>query len=154
MRRPSLPPLLLATLLLAPLAAHAIAPTALKTEFLENPLAIDTTQPRFSWVVEDPSTGAKQTAYQLQASSSPEKLAKGEADLWDSGKVASNQSHLVEYGGRALVSRQSVWWRVKTWDKDNQEGPWSAPGSFAVGYLAEEDWKAQWIKAPLQPDNN
>jgi len=154
LRRPSVPPLFLAALLLAPLAAHAIPPTALKTEFLENPLAIDTTQPRFSWVVEDPSTGAKQTAYQLQASSSPEKLAKGAADLWDSGKVASHQSHLVEYGGRALVSRQSVWWRVKTWDKDNQEGPWSAPGSFAVGYLAEKDWKAQWIKAPLQPDNN
>ncbi|NDE47276.1 MAG: hypothetical protein EB006_14790, partial [Betaproteobacteria bacterium] len=95
---------LLATLLLAPLAAHAIVPTALKTEFLENPLAIDTTQPRFSWVVEDPSTGAKQTAYQLQASSSPEKLAKGAADLWDSGKVACHQSHLVEYAGQPLVS--------------------------------------------------
>jgi alpha-L-rhamnosidase len=84
-----------AALLLAPLdavPAQAIEPTTLKTEFLENPLAIDTAKPRFSWFVEDATTGAKQTAYQVQAASSSEKLAKGEADLWNSGKVASEQS--------------------------------------------------------------
>ena len=92
---------LFAILLVAPLAAQALEPTSLKTEFLENPLGLDTAKPRFSWIVADPAEGAKQTAYQVQASSSEEKLTKGEADLWDSGKVTSDQSHLVEY---ALVS--------------------------------------------------
>ncbi|NBS40999.1 MAG: hypothetical protein EBS73_17495, partial [Betaproteobacteria bacterium] len=109
---------LVATLLLAPLAAHALEPTSLKAEFLENPLGLDTTKPRFSWIVEDPAEGAKQTAYQVQASSSEEKLTKGEADLWESRKIVSGQSHLVEYAGKPLVSRQQAWWRVKSWDKD------------------------------------
>jgi alpha-L-rhamnosidase len=144
----------LTALLLVPVGACAMEPSPLKTEFLENPPALDTAKPRFSWIVEDTTAGAKQSAYQVQAASSPEKLAKGEADLWDSGKVTSDQSHLVEYAGKALVSRQPVCWRVKTWDKDGKETGWSPAGSFSIGLLAEEDWKAQWIKTPLKPENN
>ena len=139
---------LLTVLLLAPLAAHAIAPGALKTEFLDNPLGIDTTKPRFSWTVEDTTPGAKQTAYQVQAASSPEKLAKGEGDLWDSGKVMSDQSHLVEYAGKPLVSRQQVWWRVKTWDQVGKETGWSETACFEVGLLDAADWSARWIRTP------
>jgi alpha-L-rhamnosidase len=140
--------LILSALLLAPLAAHAIAPTALKTEFLDNPLALDTAKPRFSWVVEDTTPGAKQTAYQVQAASSPEKLAKGEADLWDSGKVASDQSHLVPYAGKALASRQPVWWRVKGWDQNGTETDWSKPARFELGFLDDKEWQAEWITVP------
>ena len=93
----------LAALLLAPLAAFAAGPTRVKTDYLESPLGIDTTMPRFSWIVEDTDPGAKQTAFQVQAASSPEKLARGEADLWDSGRVESAQSHLVKYDGKTLV---------------------------------------------------
>ena len=145
---------LLTALLLAPLAAlHAAEPSSLKTEFLENPLGLDTAKPRFSWIVEDTTPGAKQTAYQVQAASSPEKLTQGEVDLWDSGKVSSDQSHLVEYAGKALFSRQPVWWRVKTWNKDNKEGGWSKPASLEIGLLALTDWgNSQWITAPkVQP---
>ncbi|NBT72509.1 MAG: alfa-L-rhamnosidase, partial [Betaproteobacteria bacterium] len=137
---------LVATLLLAPLAAHALEPTSLKAEFLENPLGLDTTKPRFSWIVEDPAEGAKQTAYQVQASSSEEKLTKGEADLWESRKIVSGQSHLVEYAGKPLVSRQQAWWRVKSWDKDGKETAWSKPASFELALLEEKDWKAPWIR--------
>jgi hypothetical protein len=48
---------LLAALLVAPLTVHAIEPTSLKTEFLDNPLGIDTAKPRFSWIVEDTTHG-------------------------------------------------------------------------------------------------
>ena len=48
---------LLAALLFATLAVHAAAPTTLKTEFLDNPLGIDTAKPRFSWIVEDTTHG-------------------------------------------------------------------------------------------------
>jgi alpha-L-rhamnosidase len=119
---------LLIARLLAPLAAHAIAPTALKTELLQDPLGIDTVKPRFSWIVEEATPGAKQTAYQVQAASSPERLAT--PDLWDSGRLASGPSHLVEYAGKALGSRQQVWWRVKSWDKDGKETGWSKPAQF------------------------
>ena len=146
---------LLAALLLAPLAAFAAGPTRFKTDYLENPLGLDTTKPRFSWILEDPAPGAKQTAYQVQAASSPEKLARGEADLWDSGRVESAQSHLVKYDGKTLVSRQRVWWRVKSWGKDGKETGWSEAARLEVGLLVPEDWSAQWIKAPeIAPVNN
>jgi alpha-L-rhamnosidase len=149
----------LTALLLAPLASlhgdQATKPTSLKTEFLTNPLVVDTALPRFSWIVEESVPGAKQTAYQVQAGSSPEKLAKGEADLWDTGKVESDQSHLVNYGGKPMVSRQRVWWRVKSWGNNGRETQWSDTASLEVGLLKPEDWSAQWIKAPdLVPVNN
>ncbi len=136
-------------LLLAPLVAQAIAPTFLKTDFLENPLGIDTAKPRFSWIVEDTTPGAKQTAYEVQAASSP---GFQEPLLWDSGKVSSEQSHLLEYAGKPLVSRQQVWWRVRSWGKDGHDTGWSQPGRFEVGLLGTADWAgAEWISAPRFP---
>jgi alpha-L-rhamnosidase len=150
--KPSLP--LLTALLVAPLAAHALQPTALRTEFIENPLGLDTAKPRFSWIVEDPAEGAKQTAYQVQASSSEDELIKGEADLWDSGKISSDQSHLVEYAGKPLTSRQQVWWRVKSWDQAGKETSWSQPARFELALLEDKDWTAPWVRAELPPENN
>ena len=145
---------LFAILLLAPLAARALEPTSLKTEFLDNPLGLDTAKPRFSWIVADPAEGARQTAYQLQASSLEEKLTKGEADLWDSGKITSDQSHLVEYAGKPLASRQQAWWRVKSWGKEGKETVWSKPALFELALLEEKDWSAPWIRTDLPPENN
>lgn len=90
--RAYLPRALLLSLALFASNGFAQVPTALRTEFLENPLGLDTTRPRFSWIVEDPSTGARQTAYQLQLASSLEKLVAGVVDLWDSGKVTTAKS--------------------------------------------------------------
>ena len=155
MTNPTTTALAIAALLLAPLVALALEPTWLKTEFIENPLGLDTAKPRFSWIVEDPAEGAKQTAYQVQASSSERKLAQGEADLWDSGKITSDQSHLVEYSGKPLASRQQVWWRVKSWDKDDKETAWSRPASLETGLMAKSDWgAAEWISAPTMPPDD
>jgi alpha-L-rhamnosidase len=139
-----------AATLLATLAACAAVPGSLRTEFLENPIGIDAAPPRFSWVVEDLTPGARQTAFRVQAASSLEKLDAGVADLWDSRKVDSDQSHLVAYGGRSLVSRQTVWWRVKSWDQAGREGGWSQPARFEMGLLSDSDWQAAWIAAPAE----
>ncbi len=140
----------LSALLLAPLAAHAIAPTSLKTEFLENPLGIDTAKPRFSWIVEDSKPGAKQTAYQIQAASRPDGFST--PDLWDSGKVASDETLGLEYAGKPLASGALVWWQVKIWNGADQESAWSQPARFSVGLLDPRNWKAKWIGAP--PDES
>ena len=41
--------------------------------------------------------GQKQTSYQVLMASTPELLGKVKGDLWDSGKVASDQHIQVEY---------------------------------------------------------
>src|ERR1051325_3870394 len=66
----------------------------LKTEYRTNPLGIDGELPRLSWQMESDASGAKQTAYQVRAASSADQI--GQADLWDSGKIESDQSvHVV-----------------------------------------------------------
>ena len=69
-------------------------------------------QPRLSWQLETSQRGARQSAYRILASSSREALNGKNAELWDSGKIESERSVHVSYGGDALRSRQRVCWRV------------------------------------------
>ena len=45
-------------------------------------------------------------------------LRETNGDLWDTGKVASDQSLHVAYAGKALASHASCWWKVRVWDQD------------------------------------
>ncbi len=119
----------------------------LRCEYLVEPLAVAEERPRLSWIVESDGRAQKQTAYRVLVASSAEGLARDEGDLWDSGRVESDETVHVEYGGRALASRQRCWWKVKSWDGDGGEGAWSEPACFAMGLLAPTDWKAEWIEA-------
>ena len=89
--------LILSALLLPPLAAlHAADVATLRCEYRENPLGIDAEKPCLSWVIEErnqkpEARDQKQTACQVLVASTPELLAKAKGDLWDSGKVESDQ---------------------------------------------------------------
>ena len=97
-----------------------IVPAHLRCEYRENPMGIDAAKPRLSWRMEvggqrSEVRGQKQRAYQVLVASSPELLAKDQGDLWDSGKVKSDQSIQVEYAGKPLVSGQHCFWKVRVW---------------------------------------
>jgi hypothetical protein len=72
-------------------------------------------------------------------------LKKDRGDLWDSGKVASDQSIQVEYAGRPLASRQQCFWKVKVWTLTSSA--WSKPAFWSMGLLTPADWQAKWVKA-------
>ncbi|WP_418262527.1 hypothetical protein [Flavobacterium faecale] len=76
----------------------------LKCEYRENPLGLDNTKPRLSWKLKETnqSRGQQQTAYQIIVASTLGNLNNNRGDLWDSGKVESNQSVNVEYSGNKL----------------------------------------------------
>lgn len=59
----------------------------LKCEYLKNPLAIDNTQPHFSWKMTSRNNGAHSTAYHILVATEIDKLNENQADLWNSGKV-------------------------------------------------------------------
>jgi alpha-L-rhamnosidase len=87
------------------LSSHAaINVSGLRCEFAVNPLGIDAAKPRLSWLLTSSKRGQKQTAYQILAASDENKLQSGQADIWDSGKVASDQSIQVSYKGPTLSS--------------------------------------------------
>ncbi len=117
----------------------------LRCEHLANPLGIDEVFPRLSWKLESTQRGERQTAYRVLVASSAETLARNVGDLWDSGKVASDQSTLVAYAGRPLGSRESCVWKVRVWDKDGNGSNWSEAASWTMGLLHISDWQAKWI---------
>ena len=55
----------------------------LRCEYLTNPLGIDVTRPRLSWVLESYTRGQFQTAYRILVASSEENINKNIGDLWD-----------------------------------------------------------------------
>jgi alpha-L-rhamnosidase len=119
----------------------------LRCENRDNPVGIDAEQPRLSWWMQSPARGQRQTAYRVMVASSESLLQQGEGDLWDSGKITSDRSIAVAYGGRPLRSGQTCWWKVRLWDREEKETAWSEPAQFITGKLKPEDWQGQWIGA-------
>ena len=132
----------------------SILPSALTCENRETAF-IDTQNPRLSWIneLESNTRGATQTAYRIQVSSNPDLLQSDTPDLWDTGKVNSDQSYLITYAGEVLESTKSYWWRVMVWDEKNRASDWSTPSRWTVGFLDKSEWKARWIGAPWQGDD-
>lgn len=135
---------LLSAFCLPVLAASPVNLLNLKTEQLPNPEGIDAVMPRLSWEISGEVRGIEQEAYQVIVSSSDEKLAAGEGDLWNSGRVVSGQSVHVQYSGAPLKSKMRCFWKVKVWTNKGESG-WSAPAYFSMGLLDYADWKGRWI---------
>ncbi|MEY2430228.1 MAG: alpha-L-rhamnosidase [Verrucomicrobiota bacterium] len=132
-------------LLSIPCARAALTPSSLRCEYLESPLGIDEPYPRLTWRIESSERGQKQVAYQILAASDEKELKQDRGDLWDSGKVASDQTVNIVYAGKALSSRQFCFWKVKVWDKDGRASDWSKPSRWSMGLLKPDDWKAQYV---------
>lgn len=115
---------------------------SLTCEYREALLGTDVRVPRFGWKLESDRRGTVQTAYRIQIAESEEGF---EAPLWDSGRVESDRSVLVEYGGPAVRSRTRYSYRVKAWDNYGRESEWSRPGWWETGLLSPEEWQAEWI---------
>ncbi len=136
------------SLLVLATAAHAaVSTTNLRCEYLTEPRGIDTVEPRLSWVVESLDRGEKQTAWQLLVASSPSLLAQDEGDLWDSGKVAGDQTYGISYKGLKLPSRSQCFWKVRSWGKAGEPSEWSKIASWTIGLIEPSDWSAKWVDA-------
>ncbi|WP_258104225.1 family 78 glycoside hydrolase catalytic domain [Marinoscillum sp. MHG1-6] len=111
-----------------------------------NPSGV-TGNPYFGWNFNTPDDKEWQTAYRILVASSPDILTRDKADMWNSGKVVSDQQNYVYYNGSELSSGTRYYWKVQSWDKDDNEGVYSDIAHFDVGLLKNEDWGgAKWIK--------
>ena len=111
-----------------------------KCEMLENPLAIDSKKPHFSWRMRSGKNGAAQQAYQIIVASLPGKLNEEEADLWNSGKVEGSVPNDIAYAGKELKPRTIAYWKVRVWNQDGKPSEWSSTAHFGIGILDEKDW--------------
>ena len=131
-------------------AAYRLFVDHVKCEYKTNPLGIDVARPRLRWKIRASQRGTIQSAYHIRAANRVEDLLSGRDLLWDSGKVKSDQSVHVVYGGPPLAARQRVWWQVRVWDNHRSVSEWSEPAWWEMGLLKTSDWHADWIEPDLK----
>ena len=129
-----------------------ITATELRCEYADNPIGIDISQPRFSWILQSIQRGQMQSAYRILVATTVEKLNKNISDKWDSGKIGSEQSVNIPYQGKALSSGEKCFWKVRVWAGNGKTSGWSASAVFEMGLLNQSDWQGQWIG--MGPDSN
>lgn len=121
----------------------------LTVEYFTNPVGIDDSNPRLSWIIESVYRNTHQTAYQIQVSKSSDF-----SDLiWDTDQVHSDQSVHIVYEGSALESRERYYWRTRVWDNYGIQSGWSEPAFWEMGLLNEDDWQADWIEPGFEQDS-
>ena len=64
---------------------------------------------------------------------------------WDTGRVDSAASADIPYDGRPLARGARYAWRVRVWDENQAESPWSDPAAFEVELDPETGWRGSWI---------
>jgi alpha-L-rhamnosidase len=138
--------LALASTLIVPnlFVAKKLSVSGLTVEYHDNPIGIDILQPRLGWVLDSRQRGQTQTAYRIFVATEQSLLKDGKADMWDSGKVNSNQTSQIVYAGKPLQSKNKYYWTVHVWDK-NGNGFHAAAAYFVMGLLKKTDWQAKWI---------
>ena len=128
--------------------ACSVTLSALRCEYLCDPLGIDVAEPRLSWqltATDANARGQRQSGYHVLVASTKDLLDQGKGDLWDSGMVASDQSVHVVYRGGPLRSRTRCYWKVRVKDENGAVSDWSESARWTMGLLNEADWSARWI---------
>ncbi|MBR2808383.1 MAG: family 78 glycoside hydrolase catalytic domain [Oscillospiraceae bacterium] len=117
----------------------------LTVEYKSEPLGMDCVQPRFSWKLDSERNDTFQTAYRLTVNG---------GDLsYDSGRVESEQSVLIEYLGPAFAPRTAYAFEVTVWTNQGESA--SASSRFETGRLSYKEFEAnaKWITHGFEADN-
>lgn len=136
------------------LAANSETSAALRgltVDAITSPVGVESPRPRFSWHYEGTARGFRQSGWRILVATTPEALATGQPDLWDSGWQNGPETLNLPYSGQALRSAQVAFWRVET-RSNNGLTFTSEPAAFEMALLSAEDWAgARWIARQEEP---
>jgi len=107
---------------------------------------IGTPVPRLSWMTETAAADWRQVASEIEVTTGDG------AVLWSSGRVESDRSLFVAWGGPPLRSRQRCVARARVWGSDGSASPWSEPAALEAGLLELSDWTARFVGPPPDED--
>lgn len=127
--------------------SHLLAPTTLRCDGRNAPLAVADAQPQFSWILTAASPalhGVRQTAWEIEVAAAQHAFTSARNPLWDSGIVHSPVTSGIEYKGRALKPLHEYAWRIRVWDEHGRPSAWSAVAEWTQA----PSWHAHWIESP------
>lgn len=115
----------------------------LNCDHLVNPIGIDNSHPRLSWMLNDTRKGAKQTAYQIIVDTDSLSVINGQGKIWDTKKTQSDEI-LITYSGQRLKPFTRYYWKVNVWDMNEVQSS-SGVSVFETGMMNISNWKGSWI---------
>ncbi len=101
-------------------------PSSLRVDYIRTPQSthINSEAPMFSWEVE--LKAGKQSGYQIVV------VDSAGDEVWDSGRVVSDNNYAAEYEGRPLQRGMTYSWRVRYWDRQGKVSKFSKAQSFTI----------------------
>ncbi len=112
----------------------------LTTEYMSEPLGIETDGVRFGWKMKSNVTGAAQSAYQIRLYEENEDMTP----VWDSGKVIDSKSVGIK-GPDELKEGCKYIWKLSVWNEYSKQI--MASSSFETAVSEDKVWKsAEYIK--------
>lgn len=119
--------------------------SSLKVNHMKEPSGVVDARPVLSWVVESPNRNVMQQAYEVR-------VFRDGRSVWRSGRVESQESVAVEYGGEPLASGTRYEWQVRVWDDRGRMSKWSERSAWLTGMMTDGEWRARWILPAEQTD--
>ena len=136
--------------LMSLMSAQGLEVVNLRTQYLTNPLGIDTPHPAFSWQLTSDERSVSQQTYQIVMSTD----ASMTDIVYDSGVVESAASANVGLEGLDLTPSTRYYWQVSVTDNRGNTAV-SAPGAYFETGLSDGNWDgAVWIGAGTGGINN
>ena len=114
-------------------------------------------KPRLSWLLVSDAPaerGQSQSAYEILVAGSRADLDAGKGELWNTGKLKSDETIQIPYDGKPLASEQQAFWKVRVWNGAGDAGAWSEPATWTAGLMEPSDWKAKWIGFDEKADDD
>ena len=125
------------------ITAQKILITNLEVDKLNSPHGLDNKNPKFSWIIDTDHYNVLQTHYQVFVAT--DKVFSKNSLVWDSGKVASDESVYVNYLGKELAYDTQYFWTVKVWTNKSKRSSQSKVSSWKTGLMDKQNWKSNWI---------
>ena len=116
--------------------------TEILVEHRNSPIGLDLKRPRFTWKLISDGQNVKQESYQIIVSSSG-------TVFWDTGRIKSDQSVLIEYKGEDLSPMTVYTIEIKSWDNNGETAV--RESNFETGLMG--NFRAVWITHDLPDDN-
>lgn len=108
----------------------------------------------FGWTLLSNERNQSQKAFQIIIADNQKSIEANEANVWDSGKILSDQSVGNLFENINLKPDRYYYWKVKVWNKNDIESDWSSVSKFITALFNVSDWdNAQWISLEEMDDS-